>query len=253
MRNHLLTLAIAVVMCWLLVQATLPKINEILPAHVVKETAFDRVMRTKTLRCAYIVYPPETIMDPNTKKLSGTVVDNTEEVGRQLGWKIEWVQEVGFTDMFTGVHSGLYDALCAGLYENPARAKEALFSIPVNYGVTYAYTRAGEVRFDSDRKAINNEAVKIAVVDGEISQFLAAELFPKAQVFSLPNLSDISQVMESVATGKADVAFLQKKPADFYIRNNSDKIKIIGGGPVRAFPAPLLAVNKNETQYVLDG
>jgi cyclohexadienyl dehydratase len=214
-----------------------------------KESAYDRVMRTKTLRCAYIVYPPETIKDPNTKVLSGTVVDNTEEVGRQLGWKIDWVEEVGFTDMFAGLESGRYDALCTGLFENPMRAQKALFSMAVNFGLTYAFVGHNDVRFDADLKIANNPDFKIAVIDGEIAEFIAKEMFPQATLYRLPNLSDISMVLESIATGKADIAFLQRKVAGFYIKQNPDKIKILDQ-PVRLFASPLLAVNKGENQLI---
>ena len=218
-----------------------------------KESAFDRVVRTGTLRCAYIVYPPETIKDPNTGKLSGTIVDLTEEAGRQLGWTIDWVVEVGFSDMFDGLKSGKYDALCSGLWESPARAKNALFTIPINYGVHYAFSRAGDDRFDKDIDAANNPEIKIAVIDGEYADFVAKESFPRAQTYRLPHLSDVSQVLLSVATGKADIAFLQKASARGFLENNKGKLKVIEN-PVRVMPAPAIVVASEEQQLknVLD-
>lgn len=213
-----------------------------------KESAFDRVMRTGTLRCAYIVYPPETIKDPNTGMLSGTVVDTTEEIGRQLGWKVEWVTEVGFADMFDGLQTGKYDALCSGLWENPARAKKALFTIPFNYGLTYAFVRTNDDRFEKDLTTANRLDIKIAVIDGEYGDFIAKESFPNATTFRLPQLSDISQLLLSVSTKKADIAFLQKAPAKAFMLNNKGQLKMIAKSPIRVMPAPPIAVALGEQQ-----
>ncbi|MFA6279732.1 MAG: transporter substrate-binding domain-containing protein [Bdellovibrionales bacterium] len=219
-----------------------------------KESAYDRVMRTQAIRCGYIVYPPETIKDPNTGKLSGTIVDTMEEVGRQLGLKIEWTAEVGFQDMFEGLKNGKYDALCAGLYENPDRAKAALFSVPFNYGATYALVRAEDKRFDASLDAINDPDVKVAQIDGEMGQFIVRESFPKAGQYLLPTLSDISMELEALATRKADVVFMQVGPARGYMQNNPDKIKVLRKVPARAFPAPLMAFAREEhdLKFIVD-
>ncbi|MCB9987959.1 MAG: transporter substrate-binding domain-containing protein [Rhodospirillales bacterium] len=223
-----------------------------LPAQAAeKESVYDRVMHTGVMRCAYIVYPPETIKDPNTGALSGTVVETIEALGKQLDLKIEWTEEVPFTHMFEGLYSGRHDALCSGLFENPQRAKRALFSVPSNYGVTYAFARSDDTRFDDSLTAVNSPDITIAVIDGELAQSIAAEMFPDAKTYALPQLTDISMVLESVATKKADVAFLQKAPGRRFIEANPGKIKTIGKEPIRAYPAPPLAFHPDEIKLKL--
>jgi len=218
------------------------------------ETTYARVVRTHTLRCAYIVYPPETIKDPNTGKLTGTIPDMMTEVGKQLGWNIEWTAEVGFADMFEGFNTGKYDALCSGLWRNPDRAKKGLFAIPTNYGIYYAIVRRDDNRFDNDLAAINDPKVRISVIDGEYGDFVAKESFPAAQTVRLPQLSDVSMLLENVATGKADVVFLQTAPASKFMQNNPDKLKIIDSHPVRVMPAPAVVVplGERDLKDVLD-
>ena len=46
----------------------------------VKESTYERVIRTGEIRCAYAVYEPPLIKDPNTGKLSGIFYDVMEEV-----------------------------------------------------------------------------------------------------------------------------------------------------------------------------
>ena len=213
---------------------------------VLAESTYSQIEETGILRCAYIVYPPETIKDPNTGALSGTVVDLVNEAGKQLGWKVEWVAEVGFGDMFEGFKNGKYDALCSGLWENPARAKSALFTIPINYGVYYPFVRIDDVRFDNGLQIANSPSVKIAVIDGEYGDFVAKESFPNAEALRLPHLSDISQLLLSVSTGKADIAFLQKGPAKGFLKNNPSQLKSLDKYPVRVMPAPAIAVAPDE-------
>jgi ABC-type amino acid transport substrate-binding protein len=64
-----------------------------------KESAFDRILRTQTIRCGYVVYPPSIIKDPNTGRLSGIFYDITEKMGERLNLKIEWTEEVVFPTM----------------------------------------------------------------------------------------------------------------------------------------------------------
>lgn len=219
-----------------------------------RQTAYERVTESGVLRCAYIVYPPETIKDPVSGELSGTVVDIVEEAARQLEWDVEWVAEVGFADMFDGLRSGKYDALCSGLWKNPARAKNGLFTIPLNYGIYYPYVRAHDDRFDDGLDRVNQPDVKIAVIDGEYADFVARESFPQADTLRLPQLSDISQIPLSVATGKADIAFLQKGPARRYIEVNPGKLRALENQPVRVMPAPAVVVpmGEHDFKYVLD-
>ncbi|MDD5587071.1 MAG: transporter substrate-binding domain-containing protein [Alphaproteobacteria bacterium] len=223
-------------------------------AVAAKESVYDRVMRTRTLRCAYLVYPPETIKDPNTGKLTGIIVDTMEELGRQLGWKIDWVAEVGFQDMFEGLKTGRYDALCVGLWENSARSKEALFSQPMDFGVINTVARSDDSRFDESLEPINDPNVKVAEIDGELGQVIQQETFPKASTYLLPTLSDVSMIVEAVATGKADVAFLPVLNVRKYMEQNPGKVKILKKNPSRVFPAPLLAVphGEHDLKYVVD-
>lgn len=241
-----LALLSAVVVSYATVKITLPETGVATTQPKTTESSYNRVMRTNTIRCAYIVYPPEIIKDPNTGALSGTIFDLTNEAAKQLGWTVDWATEVGFADMFDGLKNSKYDALCAGLWENPVRAKMALFTIPINYGVYYAFVRADDERFDHGLKPVNQKDIRIAVIDGEYGDFVAQEDFPEAQTYRLPQLSDISQVLLSVSSGKADIAFLQKGAAKGFLLHNPEKIKILADYPVRVMPAPAIAVAPTE-------
>lgn len=60
------------------------------------ESVYERVIKSGTLKCGYIPYPPAMIVDPNTGEKSGIFYEFMNEVGKRLSLKVEWVQESGW-------------------------------------------------------------------------------------------------------------------------------------------------------------
>jgi len=79
------------------------------PPLSAKETAYERVMRTKTLRCAYSVWRPFFSKDPNTGEISGVVPELFDKAAQDLGLKIEYTEEVNPAQMFEGFSTNRYD------------------------------------------------------------------------------------------------------------------------------------------------
>ncbi|MGE4351182.1 MAG: substrate-binding periplasmic protein [Bdellovibrionales bacterium] len=210
-----------------------------------KETVYDRVMRTQTIRCNYILYPQFIERDPNTKKLSGLYVEFMEELGRRLSLKIDWAVETGIVDAFEGLKAGRIDVACVPFSMTPARSRVTDFTTPVLFYPTYAYVRVGDTRFDNNIKAVNDPSVTMAVLEGEMSQVIASEDFPKTKILTLQNLMDVSQVMESVATGKADIMLTEPSTIEDYLTHNPGKLKRVNAPPLRMF-AGGLSVNVGE-------
>src|ERR1017187_10069906 len=75
-----------------------------------KESAYDRVMRTGTLRSGYIAWPPYFSLDPNTKILSGVSKDISDSAARILGLKIEYI-DVPNAGQVENFKSGKIDAM----------------------------------------------------------------------------------------------------------------------------------------------
>lgn len=201
-----------------------------------KASAFDRVMRTGTIKCAYILIPPETTKDLNTGQLSELAYDIAQEVGRRLNLKIEWAEEVGFQTLAAGLETGRYDAVCFSLYRYSIAAPKVDYSIPLFYSSTGIFVRADDRRFDGRAEALNNPDITIATIDSKMSQFIAAEDFPKAKTLSMPQMTDMPQMMLAVESGKADVALVNGLVAEGYLKANPGKLKNIAiESPVRIF------------------
>lgn len=205
-------------------------------AENLKETAYERVIRTGTLKCGYILIPPETMKDINTGEMSGIAFDIATEAAKRLGLKVEWAEEVNFLTMTEGLKNNRYDAVCFSLYRYSSNAREADFSAPLFYSGTGVFVRQKDNRFDANLTSINSTDTTIATIDGEMSQFLASESFPKAKTLSMPQSTDLTQMMLAVETKKADVAFVNGIVAKGYLSANPGKLKNIAElRPLRIF------------------
>lgn len=194
-----------------------------------RESAYERVLRTKTLRCGYFAWPPQLRKDPNTGKLSGILFDYVESLGGALGLKVEWTLDLGVGEYIEALNDNRFDTLCMTQWPDPPRAANALMTMPAFYTSVYPAVRVDDTRFDhAGVEAFNSPDVTIAVIDGDISATLAARDFSKAKTLTLPQMSDFSQMLTSIITHKADVTFLDYGMVHDFIASNGKKIKIPG-------------------------
>jgi ABC-type amino acid transport substrate-binding protein len=89
-----------------------------------------------------------------------------------------------------------------------------------------AYGRTGDVRFQGQplEALIKDTTFKIATLDGDFSNIIQKSKFPTASVLTEPQHVPVSQLAEDVATGKADITFLDRADAHHYIKENPGKI-----------------------------
>jgi polar amino acid transport system substrate-binding protein len=203
----------------------------------VKENVYDRMMRTKIIRCGYVDWPPEFTRDPVTGKFSGIVYDIMMEMAKRMGVQIEWTEQVNFGTMMEGLKSGRYDLVAFSTYRESSRAMVADFTTPLFFSGTGVYVRADDARFDSIASAdvFNNTSVTISTMDGELSSIIADQQFAKAKKVALPQNSDFSQLLLNVSNKKADVTFANQMAAQKFIDSNPAKIKKLDIEPVRMF------------------
>lgn len=218
------------------------------------EAAFDRVMRTQTMRCGYGVWPPFVIKDANTGKLSGMTHDYVEELGEALKLKVIWAEEVGWGDFPAALKSGRIDAFCVGVWPNAARARQVDFVMPITYQPSYAYVRENDRRFDGRLEALNDPSVTASVQDGDSSAVIAAADFPKAKTLQIPQLAHWSELYVNIVTGKADVTFLDPVSAAEYNASNPGKIRRVSSEkPIRVFGnAIAIAQSESKLRRMLD-
>jgi polar amino acid transport system substrate-binding protein len=192
-----------------------------------QQTVYDRVMKSGTIRAAYLSYPPACMKDTKTGKLSGIFVETLEKAAENVGLKVEWTEEVGWGSQIEGLQADRYDIIGSPVWANPTRGKVAGLSIPVYYSGIGIYVRQNENRFTSDYNTINSSNVKIATIDGETGDLIARSQFPQAQRNSLPQTTDISQLFLELTGNKADVMFAEPYFAYQFLQSNPNSVKNI--------------------------
>lgn len=219
-----------------------------------KESAYDRVMRTGTIRCGYMVVPPFLIKDIHTGAISGIFHDYVEALGQSLHLKIDWAEETGFGDFPAALTNARIDSMCSGIWPNASRARAVDFVHPIFYIGIYPYARTEDKRFDNHPETINSPSITVATIDGEMAGLLAAADFPKAKPLSLPQQTGKTDMFVNVETGKADVTFSDPVSMAPYMIHNPGKLRQIPvSAPLRVFGNTIaIAQGQDKFRRMLD-
>jgi ABC-type amino acid transport substrate-binding protein len=213
-----------------------------------KETAFEHILRTRTIRCGYYIYPPVTYKDPNTGKLSGLSVDMIERIAKRADLKVEWVQEVNFGDWQLGLQAKRYDLACTPMWPNTAIGQVVYFTRPFFYAGIYPIGRSGETRFRT-LADINQAGVTLSAQEGSENFYLSKELFPQAKMTSVAPNADGNLIAQNVMNHKADVLLSDKNLVNEINNTNPNALKILVQQPVKMMPFTL-AVSVGEDSFL---
>ncbi len=214
-----------------------------------EESVYARVMRTRKIRCGYLNYLNWLNKDANTGKFSGIFYDLMQEFGRITELKIEITEEVGWGNMFEGLNNGRYETVCMGVWESMPRVHAGDFTQGLFYNGVVAVTAAGNARFDRGLDAINDPAVSIATIDGEMAEQIARTDFAKAKLTSMPQMTPMSELLLSVARGKASVTFVEPVAVSEFLAHNPNSVKVLHQEPLRVFKTAF-PIKKNQPEFL---
>ncbi|MBI1309292.1 MAG: transporter substrate-binding domain-containing protein [Proteobacteria bacterium] len=209
-----------------------------------KESAYERVMRTGTIRCGYYMFKPMSWKDPTTGQMEGMAVAFAKELEKRSGIKMAWTEEVTFGNMYEGLKTGRYDAICTPTWPDGNAAKV------VDYGKSWFYAgiipivRADETRFASYAD-FNRLDVRLVTQEGNSLEVQARTLFPQAKQVVLPPIADSGEFDTALLTGKADVMFCDMNRYLQTDASHPGKLKVLDWSPVQVNPFKM-AVNKGE-------
>jgi polar amino acid transport system substrate-binding protein len=200
--------------------------------------AYDRIIKSGTIRVGYVPVALACDVDPKTGKVSGMFVDILNEMAKNMGLKVEFAEEVGWGTMIAGLQTGRYDMMASPVWPNSSRAKQATFSKPVYYSAIGVWVRQSEDRFSpaSAWGSLNDPKVRIGALDGSTGETIALTQFPNATLNTYPELTSEAQAFLDVSTGKIDVFFEEPAKGMLYVANNPGQIKNIAADqPVKVF------------------
>jgi ABC-type amino acid transport substrate-binding protein len=74
-------------------------------------------------------------------------------------------------------------------------------------------------------------------MDGEMAEMITQADFPKAQRLSLPQMAEVSDMLLSVSSGKADVTFVEPTTVYYFEKHNPNAVQNVAPKkPLRIFP-----------------
>jgi polar amino acid transport system substrate-binding protein len=200
-----------------------------------KENA-ERVMDTRKMRCSYITYAPFIIKDANTGEMSGLFYDLTQKIGEIADLEMDWNVETTYAEIGNDLEQKKFDLFAGGIWPDARRAKVADFSEAAFYSGLGVFVRNNDHRFDGNVSKLNDARYRIATIDGEMSQIVQQSDFPNASVLSMPDTTDISLLVENVATNKADTTICEKAVANLYMLKNPNSLRnLCDANPIRIF------------------
>jgi polar amino acid transport system substrate-binding protein len=248
-HSALIALLVALVAVFVLAPKTAQSPGTPGQAAGVTESTFDRVMRTRTIRCGYYVFPPVTYRDPNTRELSGFTVDMMNEIGRRAGLKIEWAEETNFVTWTESLKAGRFDVACTPNWPDTPLATVITFGTPMFYAGLYPMVRADDARFKDGvdvMKALNSPGITFTTIEGNAIDGITRNYFPKAKTIVQPKSAGDSSFVLDVLTMKADVLLIDQNGKVEFNRANPGKLRLIDSvPPVKMMPF-VLAVDRNE-------
>lgn len=198
-------------------------------------SAFDRTEKSGVMRCGYMVWPPLIQKDPNTGDFSGVFYDMAQEMAKALNYKLDMAHEFGLATYQEDMARGVFDVECTGGWANAARGKKALYTKPLAYFSIIAVV-SPKYADVSDLDWINHPNIHMAIMDGETSSLIRQERFSKSSELSLPHTASSVDLLMQVATGKADVTFVDQASAVRFDRANPGQIRLLTDLPVRVIP-----------------
>ena len=185
----------------------------------------------------YGVYPPYTMEDAATGKVSGYSIDLVEAIGKALGVRVAW-HRINWDTMAPDLKRGAFDVVADPIFLTIPRAPEFAFSEPYAYfpdGI--AVVRIDETRFKSFGD-LDARGITINVGLGQASEALVRAHFSKATIQPVPTGTDNMRIFADVLAGRSDVAVADLPNAKRAVDEHPTKLKALWmGSPPAYMPA----------------
>ena len=193
----------------------------------------DKILREKKVKIGYIPSPPGTIKDSATGAVTGYYVEGVRYMFKTINVEVEFV-ETTWATFVAGLQSGQFDFSIAGTFATIQRAGAVEFTRPIHYLGYSAVAKKGDTRFKS-LADLNQDGVKIAVVQGGAGQEYVKENFPKAQIVALATGNLTAPFME-VAAGRTDIGIEDAWQARRFALQQPSVVDLFASEPYNVLP-----------------
>ncbi len=217
--------------------------------------AYDRVIKSNTLRCGYGSWEPGVYKNAATGEMKGLFVEIIEEAARMAKIKVEWVAEIDWGQISQSLQSGKIDAFCAGMAADAARAKQLAYTTPMSYWSFDIIVRADDTRFPSDSSLtiadINKAEFSTAYTEGDVLETIKQTELPLVKGVALPPLGTPADNIMNVLSKKTDFVVFPRVMIQGYEKaNGAGKLRLLEmKTPLRVY-GNVLAVDIHEQELI---
>jgi len=203
------------------------------------DDTLDRVRRTGEINACYVIFPPSTMKDPKTGKLSGQEYDTLNLIASKINAKVLW-HETSFANMMADVQSGRCDVMPEPAFANIPRAISVAFTTPANcYFWEGALVRKSDPRFQHVKDPMEFDKPEITVVTaaGESGDIWVKEHFKYAKVKRMePGSSDPYRFIMEVSANRTDVVIANALMTSRYAKEHPEVMDPLHGKPFGLAP-----------------
>lgn len=161
-------------------------------------------------------------------KLWGTFYELTRDISKKLWIKFDFVEQSGYGVIAERLNSGYADMFCSPVRPTKERRLSMFFSKSLFQSNIFAYIGNKSPYNHKDLSSLQKDKkLRIAVKEHDIHHDIAREFFPNARLVWVPQLSDISEVLQFVIDNRADMTFWEDNLVDKYIKTNKLSPNII--------------------------
>lgn len=141
---------------------------------------------------------PFTFLDAKTNTIQGMMVDVIEEIGKDVGFKVE-IQPLQFSTLIASLTSGKIDIISAAISGSPERAKVVDFSQEV-----YNYGEGLVVRSTDTKDYVTFDDMKGKKVGAQIGTRYIDALKNSGAFAEVNSYEALPDIMREVANGRID-------------------------------------------------
>jgi len=198
----------------------------------------DKILKQREITVGYIPYDVLTYRN-EAGEITGFFPRLLEKIAGRMDippGDISYVA-TSWSDFATGLNTGKYDFVIAGLFSTIPRTTSAAFTDPIFYLGNSAMVKAGDERFDDidNVMELDKEDYTIAVVSGEGSHEFVKQNFENAQI-EVVDSSDLTAAPLQVTAGRADVAMSDHFVVQKFVAKQDGVVDLFADSPYNMKP-----------------
>ena len=176
------------------------------------------IKKRGVLRCSYVPYYWffEKKGDGSYEWMFYEVI---QWIAKKYWLKLDFVEQSGYGTLPERLNSWWIDVFCSPTRPTEIRKMEMFFSSSLFQSNVFLYMNRKSRYSTQDLHLLQeNQKLRIAVKENDVHFELAVAHFPHATLVRVPQLSHISEVMEIVASGRADMTFWDEELVYLYAK-----------------------------------